>query len=108
MAGKNVVEITDENFEQEVIKSEVPVLVDFWAEWCAPCKAMLPAIDSVANDFAGKVKVGKLNIDDNPMSGGKFGIQAIPTLMIFKGGKVVRTMVGAQSKKQLEAALNAP
>lgn len=90
---------TDQNFEKEVIKSDKPVLVDFWAAWCAPCRIVSPVIDELAKEFEGKVKVGKLNVDENPNVATKFGIMSIPTIVIFKKGQVVKTMVGVQGKE---------
>jgi thioredoxin 1 len=97
---------TDENFEQEVIKSTMPVLVDFWAEWCGPCRQLAPVVEALAGEFAGKVKFGKVDVDENPQWAGKYGIQGIPTLLLFKGGKVQQMLVGLKSKKELTAALN--
>jgi len=106
MASDNVFEFTDDNFEAEVINSGTPVLVDFWATWCAPCKAIAPTIDSLADEFSGKVKIGKVNVDDNPDTPGKFGVRGIPTMILFKDGKVVDQLVGAIPKAQLEELLN--
>ena len=101
MASENVKEFTETNFEQEVLKSDVPVLVDFWAPWCGPCKAMGPTIDALATEYAGKVKVGKLNTDDNPGTAMRYEIRGIPTLLLFKGGKVVDQRVGAMPKPEV-------
>lgn len=98
--------ITDANFESEVVKSTTPVLVDFWAVWCGPCQMQGPIVEEIAKDFAGKAKVGKMNVDENPSVPQKFGIMSIPTLMIFKGGQVVKQFVGVQSKATLTAELN--
>ena len=106
MAGLNVVELTDLNFEQEVLSSEQPVLVDFWAEWCMPCKMLGPTIEELATDFAGKAKVGKVDTDANRGISVRFGISAIPTVILFKGGQMVKKFVGLQSKADLKAALN--
>ena len=95
------VAVTDENFEAEVLKSDTPVVVDFWAEWCGPCKQLSPVIDEVAGEMAGKVKVVKINIDEAPEAPTKYGVRGIPTLMIFKGGEVVDTRVGGMPKSQL-------
>lgn len=106
MAGSaNVKEFTDGNFDNEVLASSVPVLVDFWAEWCGPCRAMSPTIDAVADGLVGKAVVGKVNIDDNRGIAMKFNITAIPTLMIFKDGKKIKTFVGMKKKDELAAAL---
>ncbi len=104
--SENVVEITDVNFETEVTNSAVPVLVDFWAEWCGPCRMLTPTIEELALENAGKVKVGKVNTDDSHDTSVKFGISAIPTLIIFKNGEVVKKLVGLSSKKDLQAALD--
>lgn len=100
------VTFTDQNFEQEVVKADVPVVVDFWAEWCAPCRIVSPVIEGLANDYTGKVKVGKLNVDQNSQTAGKFGIMSIPTILIFKSGHIVKTMIGAQSKENYKKAID--
>ena len=106
MAGANTLEFTDSNFETDVIKSDKPVLVDFWADWCMPCKALTPTIDELATEFAGKAKVGKLNTESNNQMPIKYGVQAIPTILVFKGGQVVKKFIGLTSKKDLAAALD--
>lgn len=105
MASDKVCTFTDDNFEAEVLKATTPVLVDFWATWCAPCKAIAPVIDAVAEEFDGQVKVGKVNVDDNPATPGKYGVRGIPTVILIKDGKVVDQVVGAVPKAQLEALI---
>lgn len=105
MASDKVVHLSDDSFELEVTKSTTPVLVDFWASWCAPCKAISPLVDALAAEYDGKVKIAKLNVDENPATPGKFGVRGIPTLILFKDGKVVDQVVGAVPKNQLEALL---
>lgn len=101
------VTITDENFENEVIKSDVPVLIDFWATWCGPCKAIAPIVEDLANEYNGKVKIGKVDVDDNQQTAIKYGVRSIPTLLIFKDGKVSNSIVGAVPKAQIVQKLNA-
>ncbi len=98
-----IVTLTDDNFEAEVLQADKPVLVDYWAEWCGPCRMITPILEEVAEEYGDKVKIGKLNIDENPGTPPKFGIRGIPTLMIFKDGDVDATKVGALSKSQLTA-----
>ena len=105
MSGQ-IVHVTDDSFDQDVIKSDVPVLVDYWAEWCGPCRAIAPILEEVVGDYEGKLIVAKLNIDENPQTPPKFGIRGIPTLMLFKDGDVEATKVGALSKSQLTAFLD--
>ncbi|PID49445.1 MAG: thiol reductase thioredoxin [Proteobacteria bacterium] len=102
----NIVSLSDDSFEQDVLKSEMPVLVDYWAEWCGPCKMIAPLLNEIAEEYAGRVKVAKLNIDDNQGTPPKYGIRGIPTLMLFKDGAVAATKVGALSKSQLAAFLD--
>lgn len=106
MASNLVVTATDSNFENEVLKSNVPVLVDFWAEWCGPCRALAPTIDELATEYNGKVKIVKMNVDENPMTPGKFRIRGIPTLLVFKGGQLVDQLVGAHPKGTISDVLN--
>ena len=101
-----IVYVTDDSFDQEVLKSEQPVLVDYWAEWCGPCKMIAPILDDLAGEYDGKLKIAKLNIDENPGTPPKYGIRGIPTLMLFKGGNVEATKVGAVSKSQLTAFID--
>jgi thioredoxin 1 len=105
MAGADVLNVGDGDFEKEVLKSDQPVLVDFWATWCAPCRAIAPAVEELAGQYKGKVKVAKVNIDDNQDTPQAYGIRSIPTLLVFKGGKVVEQIVGAVPKSKIEAAL---
>ena len=102
----NIIHVSDNSFEQEVLQSEIPVLIDYWAEWCGPCKMIAPVLDEVASEYADKVRVAKLNIDENPATPPKYGIRGIPTLMLFKNGEVEATKVGAVSKAQLTAFLD--
>lgn len=98
--------VTDASFESDVLKSDLPVLVDYWAEWCGPCKMIAPLLDEAAKTYEGRVTIAKLNVDENPDTAAKFGIRGIPTLMLFKDGKAAATKVGAMSKSQLSAFLD--
>jgi len=104
--SEKIIHITDDNFEQEVLQSNTPVLVDYWAEWCGPCKMIAPALDQIASEYQGRLKVAKLNIDENQGTPPKYGIRGIPTLMIFKNGNLEATKVGALSKTQLAAFID--
>jgi thioredoxin 1 len=106
LVSEQIVHVTDDNFESEVLKSELPVLVDYWAEWCGPCKMIAPVLDEISGEYTGKIKVAKLNIDDNPNTPPRYGIRGIPTLMLFKDGEVEATKVGAVSKSQLIAFID--
>ena len=106
MASAGVLEITDGNFEAEVANSSVPVLLDFWAAWCAPCRMLAPTVEAIAKDYDGKAKVGKLNVDENPVIASRFRISSIPTLLILKNGQVVDRIVGAQPKQEIIRRLN--
>ncbi len=97
----STITVNDENFDDEVLRSDIPVLVDFWAEWCGPCKVVGPTIEALATDYHGKVKVAKLNVDDNPEAAGRFGVRSIPTLIVFKDGEAQQAAVGVKPKGQL-------
>jgi thioredoxin 1 len=101
-----IVYVTDDTFEEEIVKSDGPVLVDYWADWCGPCKMIAPILDEIADEYTGRLKIAKLNIDENPVTPPKFGIRGIPTLMLFKNGNVEATKVGAVSKSQLTAFID--
>lgn len=107
MANASVSHVTDKNFEQEVLKSEQPVLIDFWAPWCGPCKAIAPIVDELATQYAGKLKVVKINVDDNPQTPARYGVRGIPNLLIISGGQVKDQIVGAVPKGHLVRALDA-
>jgi thioredoxin 1 len=102
----NIIHLSDDTFQKEVIESNIPVLVDYWAEWCGPCKMIAPILDDLVSEYDGKLKIAKLNIDENPQTPTKFGIRGIPTLMIFKDGNPEATKVGALSKSQLTAFID--
>ena len=104
--SEGIVYVTDDSFDQEVLTADGPVLVDYWAEWCGPCKMISPVLEEIAQEYNGRVKVAKLNIDENPNTPPKYGIRGIPTLMLFKSGNVEATKVGAVSKSQLSAFLD--
>jgi thioredoxin 1 len=104
--SNNIINVTDSTFEQEVLSSDIPVLLDYWAEWCGPCKMIAPILNDIADEYYGKIKVAKLNIDENPGTPAKFGVRGIPTLMIFKSGSIEATKVGAMSKSQLSAFID--
>ena len=110
--SEKIVHITDDTFENEVLQSQTPVLVDYWAEWCGPCKMIAPALEEIAQELDGKVTVAKLNIDDNPETPGRYGVRGIPTMLLFRGGQPVAQKVGAAPRSQiqqwLEANLDAP
>ena len=105
MASDKVVQVSDGDFDAQALQSDVPFLLDFWAPWCGPCKAIGPVIDELAAEFEGKIKIGKMNVDDNPATPGKYGIRAIPTLILFKGGEVADQVTGAVGKQQLTAMI---
>lgn len=105
MASDKVLEITDAQFEADVLKSATPILVDFWATWCAPCKAIAPVLDQLAEEYEGKIKIGKVNVDENPATPGQYGVRGIPTMILFKDGEIVDQLVGAVPKNQVESLL---
>lgn len=97
---------TDANFKTDVLESKIPVLVDFWAEWCGPCRMLAPVVEKIAKEYSGKLKVGKLNVDDNPDTPGQFGIQGIPTILVFKNGELAKRMVGYQSEDAIKGEID--
>lgn len=101
----DILQVTDTDFEQEILKADTPALVDFWAAWCGPCRAIAPVVEELAKDYAGKVKIAKMNVDENSKTPVKYGIRAIPTLILFKNGNVVDQITGAVSKTQIENAI---
>lgn len=105
MGGK-VIKLTDETFDEIVVQAELPTMVDFWAEWCGPCKAIAPVVEALADEYAGKVQVGKLNVDENPKVASRYSIRGIPTLLIFRNGEVQEQIVGAQPKKAIKQSLD--
>ena len=106
MSSDKVVVVTDSEFDSTVLQSERPVVLDFWAEWCQPCKMLAPTIEEIAGEYEDKIKVGKLNVDDNPNTATKYGIRGIPTLLFFKGGKVVQQVTGVKSKPEIKKIID--
>jgi len=106
MASPNIVTLTHDNFASEVLQSPAPVLVDFWAEWCGPCKMIAPVLDELSEEYAGKVKIGKVNIDEHQGLAAEYGVRAIPTLLVFNNGQVSEQLVGARSKRDLKTSLD--
>lgn len=104
--AEGVLEIGDADFEKEVLQSDIPVLIDFWAPWCGPCRAMTPIIEDLGKKFAGKAKIAKFNVDDNPITPGRFGVKAIPTLMFFQKGALIEQVTGMMAKPKIEELLN--
>jgi thioredoxin 1 len=107
MAGPNTLTFSDASFDQDVLRSDVPVLVDFWAEWCGPCRQIAPSIDALATQYAGKVKVGKVDVDSNPATASRYNVRGIPTLLLFKGGQVAEQRVGAAGKSEIQKMIDA-
>jgi thioredoxin 1 len=106
MASEGIFELTDTNFDQDVLKSDQPVLVDFWATWCGPCRAIAPIVDELATEYKGKVKIGKMDVDRNSSTPSRYGVRGIPTLLVFKGGEVKEQIVGYVAKEKIQQALN--
>lgn len=106
MAGQNTLVFTDAGFDKDVLNSDVPVLVDFWAEWCGPCRMMSPTVDAIANDYEGRLRVGKLNVDENSKTAARYQVRGIPMLLLFKGGKVIDQRVGAMGKSEVQKMLD--
>jgi len=102
MASEAIIEVSDSNFESEVVNSDVPVLIDFWAPWCGPCRAIAPIVEEISSSYEGKIKVGKMNVDENQATTMKFGIRSIPTLIMFKGGEAIDQIIGAVPKGEIE------
>ena len=101
----DLLQVTDANFDEEIVKASIPAMVDFWAEWCGPCKMVGPTVEALAKEYEGKIKIAKMNVDENRETPAKFGIRNIPTLILFKDGEVAQTIIGAQTKSQLEEEL---
>ena len=106
MASPNILTLTQDNFEKNVLKSETPILVDFWAEWCGPCKMIAPVLDELAEEYSGRVNIGKVNVDENQGLAAEYGVRAIPTLLLFQNGQVAEQMLGLKSKRDLKASLD--
>ena len=106
MAASNILTLTEANFREQVLQSPVPVLVDFWAEWCGPCRMIAPVLDELAGEYAARIQIGKVNVDDNQQLAGEYRISGIPTLLLFKGGRVEETLIGLKSKRDLKSAVD--
>ena len=101
----DVLQVTDESFDEEIIKSDIPAMVDFWAEWCGPCKVVAPAVEELAREYKGKIRIAKMNVDENRQTPARFGIRSIPTIILFKGGEVTQTIIGAHPKNHIDKEL---
>jgi thioredoxin 1 len=104
--AENVLEFTDDEFDKQVVNADTPTMVDFWADWCAPCKMIAPSVEAIAEEYVGRLRVGKVNVDQNPKTATRFGIRGIPTLLVFKGGEVVEQIVGVRSKKDIQKIID--
>ena len=104
--SEDILEVTDSTFEEEVVKSDMPVLLDFWAVWCGPCNIIVPSLENIAQDYKGRLKVAKMNVDESPMTPSKFSVMSIPTLLLFQGGEIKETIIGAVPQKKIEEAIN--
>jgi thioredoxin 1 len=104
--SEDIIEVTDSTFEKEVLKSDTPVLLDFWAVWCGPCKIVVPSLENIAKSYRGRLKVAKMNVDESPMTPSKFSVMSIPTLILFQGGEIKETIIGALPQKKIEEAIN--
>ncbi len=104
--SENIIDVTDSTFEEDVLKSDIPVLLDFWAVWCGPCKIIVPSLENIAQDYKGRLKVAKMNVDESPMIPSKFSVMSIPTLLLFQGGEIKETIIGALPQKKIEETIN--
>ena len=104
--AEHVLEFTDDEFDKQVVNADTPTMVDFWADWCAPCKMIAPSVEAIAEEYVGRLRVGKVNVDQNPKTATRYGIRGIPTLLVFKGGEVVEQIVGVRSKKDIQKIID--
>ncbi len=104
--SEDIIDVTDSTFEEDVLKSDTPVLLDFWAAWCGPCKIIIPSLENIAQEYKGRLKVAKMNVDESPMTPSKFSVMSIPTLLLFHGGEIKETIIGALPQKKIEEAIN--